>query len=186
MTNGSSPTPEQNAQSIADLTTAVAATNAAVNGLVSQFIRPNAQQANANRETLDEVVALLKRHAEVIAGLDIKIDQTATLVQENAKAIQQITTTQAEHDEWLKEIRILQAEANSKLAQLTVKQERNAEAVAQIDAKLDKATELAAKNAEGIESLSTEVQAVAEATRTQLAGIIGNARRIERLEQQAS
>ena len=209
-----SPTPESNARDIAALTSVV-------DVLVSQFIRPNAQQANANRETIDEILELLKRQGEVIAGLDIKIDQIATLVQENARAISQLTSTQAEHDQWIQEMRTLQAESNSQMAQLTVKQDRNADAIEQITIKQDRNADAIEqitvkqdRNADAIEQITVkqdrnadviaemgrqgdeqqarldqlveENRAFRESQQSQLAAIIGNARRIDRLEQQAS
>ena len=195
-----SPTPESNARDIAALTSVV-------DVLVSQFIRPNAQQANANRETIDEILELLKRQGEVIAGLDIKIDQIATLVQENARAISQLTSTQAEHDQWIQEMRTLQAESNSQMAQLTVKQDRNADAIEQITIKQDRnadaieqitvkqdrnADVIAEMGRQGdeqqarLDQLVEENRAFRESQQSQLAAIIGNARRIDRLEQQAS
>ena len=50
-------TPESNARDIAALTQALGL-------VVSQFVQPSVQQANANRETLDEVIDLLSRHAQ--------------------------------------------------------------------------------------------------------------------------
>ena len=68
--NASDPTPESNARDIAALTSAV-------NTLVSQFIRPATQQANANRETLDEVIDLLSRHAQGLLSLEQRLDRMA-------------------------------------------------------------------------------------------------------------
>ena len=134
MTNGTTPTPEQNARNIALLTQAV-------DTLVSQFIRPNAQQANANRETLDEVVELLNRHAEAIVAVDERLERMADL------------TTQ--FDSRLEDTRALVAENGSQVAQLNVK----------------------------IDDFVEEGRAMRESMQTQLSAIIGNARRIDRLEQ---
>lgn len=97
MTNGTTPTPEQNAQSVAQLT-------AAVNMLVSQFIRPNTQQANANRETLDEVIDLLERHAAAIVQIDERL---------------------AQHDERL-------ARLEEIVAEIAIKVDRNAEGLVEL------------------------------------------------------
>ncbi|MEO0516270.1 MAG: hypothetical protein AAF171_03105 [Cyanobacteria bacterium P01_A01_bin.116] len=158
MSNGTIPTPEQNTQAIAQLT-------AAVDVLVSQFIRPNAQQANANRESLDEVVELLNRHARAI----VEIDEQQ---QANAQQIAATGDWLEQFDSRLDETRQLVAKNASNIAQLTVKQDRNAGQIAAL----------------GIAQRenATQIEAIAELTRTQLAGIIGNGRRIDRLEQQAS
>ena len=118
--------------------------------------------------------------------------------------LEQVTTTQAQHDLWMREMRTVQAESSSRLAQIDVKWDRTAEQIAQITTKQDRAaeqiTQLTINQDEFIEEqrdhseefnrkldrLHNEVQALAEASRAQLAGIIGNGRRIDRLEQQAS
>ncbi|MEL7358008.1 MAG: hypothetical protein AAFN40_15745 [Cyanobacteria bacterium J06560_6] len=172
MTNGTGPTPESNASDIAQLTQAISM-------LVSQFIRPNAQQANANRETLDRIANLLQGHAEGLLNLELRLDQiediaraTAQQQQLNAQQIAQNVESIAAFDTRLEETRQLVAKNASDIAQITVKQDRSAQ--------------LIESNAQLIESNAQEVAALAEASRTQLAAIIGNGRRIDRLEQQAS
>ena len=187
------PTPESNARDIAALTSAV-------DMLVSQFIRPATQQANANRETLDEVIELLNRHAQGLLGQEQRLDQmidrlesiegivaqnaqqiattaqqqqvNAQQISQNAEAITAITQRLEQFDTRLEETRQLVAKNSSNIAQLTVKQDRNAEQIAQLRT-------VQQENA-------TQIEALAETSRTQLAGIIGNGRRIDRLEQQAS
>ncbi|MEO0888469.1 MAG: hypothetical protein AAFY54_21460, partial [Cyanobacteria bacterium J06648_10] len=78
MTNGTGPTPESNASDIAQLTQAISM-------LVSQFIRPNAQQANANRETLDRIANLLQRHAEGLLNLELRLDQIEDIARATAQ-----------------------------------------------------------------------------------------------------
>ncbi|MEL7070585.1 MAG: hypothetical protein AAGN15_18260 [Cyanobacteria bacterium J06581_3] len=179
MTDGTGPTPESNASDIAQLTQAISM-------LVSQFIRPNAQQANANRETLDRIANLLQRHAEGLLNLELRLDQIediarATAQQQqlnaqqqqlNAQQIAQNVESIAAFDTRLEETRQLVAKNASDIAQITVKQDRSAQ--------------LIESNAQLIESNAQEVAALAEASHTQLAAIIGNGRRIDRLEQQAS
>ena len=197
MSNGTIPTPESNARNIAALTSAV-------DMLVSQFIRPAAQQANGNRETLDEVVELLSRHAEGLLTLEQRLESLSELVartaqqqQANAQQIAQNAEAITQFDTRLEETRQLVADNGSRIAQLTVKQDRNANQITQLavkqDRNADQIAELRDLQQESTERLdrkldrlSDEVQAVAEATRTQLAAIIGNGRRIDRLEQQAS
>ena len=183
MSNGTIPTPESNARNIAALTSAV-------DMLVSQFIRPAAQQANGNRETLDEVIELLSRHAEGLLTLEQRLESLSELVartaqqqQANAQQIAQNAEAITQFDTRLEETRQLVAENGSRIAQLTVKQERNADQIAELRGLQQESAERLDRK---LDRLSDEVQAVAEATRTQLAAIIGNGRRIDRLEQQAS
>ncbi|NJM97342.1 MAG: hypothetical protein HC800_09335 [Phormidesmis sp. RL_2_1] len=61
-------TPESNARDIASLTQAL-------DMVVSQFVRPSVQQANANRETLNEVIDLLSRHAQGLLSQEQRLDQ---------------------------------------------------------------------------------------------------------------
>ena len=161
MSNGTIPTPESNARNIAALTSAV-------DMLVSQFIRPAAQQANGNRETLDEVVELLSRHAEGLLTLEQRLESLSELVARTAQ----------------------QQQANAQqIAQ-------NAEAITQFDTRLEETRQLVAKNSSDFARMNTETKAsldrlieenraFRESQQTQLAAIIGNARRIDRLEQQA-
>ena len=69
------PTPKSNARDIAALTSAV-------DMLVSRFIRPATQQANANRATLDEVIELLSRHAQGLLGLEQRLDSPKVLARQ--------------------------------------------------------------------------------------------------------
>jgi uncharacterized protein YoxC len=161
MSNGTIPTPASNARNIAALTSAV-------DMLVSQFIRPAAQQANGNRETLDEVVELLSRHAEGLLTLEQRLESLSELVARTAQ----------------------QQQANAQqIAQ-------NAEAITQFDTRLEETRQLVAKNSSDFARMNTETKAsldrlieenraFRESQQTQLAAIIGNARRIDRLEQQA-
>jgi len=150
-TNGNTPTPAQNASAIAQLT-------AAVNILVSQFTRPAMQQANENRETIQQLIELADRHAEAIVQIDERLERLAESLQR--------------FDEKLDETRQLVAENASGIAQLTVKQDRN--------------SELIEANAQQMAMLVQESQAFRESQKSQLAAIIGNGRRIDRLEQRAS
>ncbi|EDX82403.1 hypothetical protein S7335_849, partial [Synechococcus sp. PCC 7335] len=61
-------TPEINARDIAALTQALEM-------VVSQFVRPSIQQANGNRETLNEVIDLLSRHAQGLLSQEQRVDQ---------------------------------------------------------------------------------------------------------------
>ena len=190
-------TPESNTRDIAALTSAVSM-------LVSQFIRPAMQQANANRETLDEVIELLSRHAQGLLGQEQRLDQMVDrlesiegIVAQNA---QQIATTAQ------------QQQANAQ--QIS----QNSEAIAaiaqrleQFDTRLEETRQLVAKNSSDFAQMNTETKAnldrlveenrifreenrvfreesraFRESQQSQLAAIIGNARRIDRIEQQAS
>lgn len=186
-------TTESNARDIAALTQAL-------DMVVSQFVRPSVQQTNANRETLERVIGLLERHAEGLLSLEQRIDQltgslesvrgivaqnaqqiastaqqqhaNAQQISQNAEAIAAITQRLEQFDTRLEETRQLVAKNSSNIAQLTVKQDRNAEQIAALRT-------VQQRNA-------TQIEALAEASRTQLAGIIDNGRRVDRLEQQAS
>lgn len=169
------PTPESNARDIAALTSAV-------DMLVSQFIRPATQQANANRERLDEVIDLLNRHAQGLLGqaqrLDQMIDRLDSIEGIVAQNAQQIAATAQ------------QQQANAQQIAL------NAEALTAFDQRLDETRQLVAKNSSDFARMNTETKvsldrlieenrAFRESQQSQLAAIIGNARRLERLEQQA-
>ena len=159
------PTPEQNARDIAALT-------AALNMVVSEFVRPSVQQANANREALDHAV---ERFTEGLLTLEQRLDQIASSLEgirditaQNAQQIAQNAEGVTEYRLLLKETRQLVAKNSSDIAQAT--------------------TEIKAivnDNAEQIAAMVKENRAFRESQQAQLAAIIGNARRIDRLEQQA-
>lgn len=137
--------------------------------LISDFIRPNAQQHLESMERLDRIEQLLERHAEVIAGVDIKLDQLSTITQEVASTQAAAVERMSAFDERLEETRALVAKNSSDMAQNNAAQEQRSQ---EIDGKLDRLIE--------------ENRAFRESQQTQLAAIIGNGRRIDRLEQRAS
>ena len=180
--NAPGTTPESNARDIAALTSAV-------DMLVSQFIRPATQQANANRETLDEVVELLSRHAQGLLSLEQRLDQMV----DRLESIEGIAAQNAQ-----------QIAATTQQQQTNAKQiAQNAEAVTAFDQRLEETRQLVAKNSSDFARMNTETKAsldrlveenhafreesraFRESQQSQLAAIIGNARRIDRLEQQA-
>lgn len=110
-------------------------------------------------------VEFLNRHARAI----VEIDEQQ---QANAQQIAAIGDRLEQFDTRLEDTRQLVAKNASDIAQLTVKQDRDAEQI----------LELRTAQREN----ATQIEALAEASRAQLAGIIGNGRRIDRLEQQAS
>lgn len=176
MTNGSSPTPEQNAQDIASLTSAV-------NSLVSQFIRPNTQQASANRETLSTVVEgllnieqRLDQMANRLESLESIVAQNAQQQQANNQQIAAIGDRLEQYEHRLEDTRAIVAENSSRIAQLSVKQ----------DQLLDRIDGQQTETTETLNLLIEENRAFRESQQSQLAAIIGNGRRIDRLEQQAS
>ena len=100
--------------------------------LISDFIRPNAQQHLESMSRLDRIESLLERHAEVIAGIDIKLDQIAVINQEVATA-QAVSAERMERlEERLEETRQLVAKNASDFAQMAAK---NANDFAQMAAK---------------------------------------------------
>ncbi|MEO1620643.1 MAG: hypothetical protein AAFU53_06370 [Cyanobacteria bacterium J06632_3] len=166
------PTPESNAQAISALT-------AAVDALVSQFIRPSAQQANANRQTLETVVEgllsieqRLDQMTGTIESLADIVAQNAEQQQENNQQIKSLGTKLDQFDEQLEGTRLLVAKNASDIAQLAQRHRQN--------------SSLIEENARQIAALADENRAFRESQQSQLAAIIGNARRIDRLEQQAS
>lgn len=190
-------TPEQNAQQIAANTEAIAGLNNAVNFLVTEFIRPNAQQHQQSLERLERVEGIVEaiaqrleetitqqranaqqiaQNAEGITQYRQLLEETRQLVAQNASNIAQGS---ARHDQEMAEIRAAQDRNDQQIERLGTTQERSGQQIERISV-------AQSRNDEQIERLSTEVQAIAEASRTQLAAIIGNGRRIDRLEQQAS
>lgn len=185
----SDPTPKSNARDIAALTSAV-------DMLVSQFIRPAMQQANANRETLDEVIELLSRHAQGLLGqeqrLDQMVDRLESIERIVAQNAQQIATTAQQQQANAQQI----SQNSEAIAAITQRLE-------QLDTRLEETRQLVAKNSSDFAQMNTETKAnldrlveenrvfreesraFRESQQSQLAAIIGNARRIDRLEQQA-
>lgn len=191
--NASGPTPESNARDIGSLT-------AALDMVVSQFVRPSVQQTNANRETLDRVTELLERHATGLLTLEKRLEnltdivsdvaqrqrENAQQITQNSEAVTTLIQRLEQFDTRLEETRQLVAKNSSNIAQMTVKQERNAEQIAELTIKQERNAEQIAELRAAQRENATQIEALAEASRAQLAGIIGNGRRIDRLEQQAS
>ena len=239
-------TPESNARDIAALTSAV-------DMLVSQFIRPATQQANANREALDEVIDILSRHAQGLLSMEQRLDQMVDrlesiegIVAQNAQQIAETVQQQRVNTQQIAEVVqqqrvnaqqiaevVQQQRVNAQQIAETVQQQRvnaqqiaevvqqqranaqqiaqNAEAIIAFDQRLEETRQLVAKNSSDFARMNTETKAgidhlveenrafreenrifreesraFRESQQSQLAAIIGNARRIDRLEQQAS
>ncbi len=68
----------------------------AVDVLVSQFIRPNAQQHLDSMERLDRIEQLLDRHAQAIVAIDLRLDRVAEQQRANVEQITQNTEGIAE------------------------------------------------------------------------------------------
>ena len=138
--NASNPTPESNARNIA-------AFISAVDMLVSQFIRPATQQANANRITLDEVIELLSRHTQGLLSLEQRLDQMIDrlesiegIVAQNA---QQIAATSRQQQANAQQIaqNAQQIAATSQQQQANAQQiAQNAEAITAFDQRLEENT----------------------------------------------
>lgn len=169
-------TPAENASQIAANTEAIAGLNNAVNYLVTEFIRPNAQQHQQSLARLERVEGIVESIAQ-------RLEETITQQQANAVQIAQNAEGVTQYRQLLEETRQLVAQNASNIAQDSA---RHAQEMAEIRASQAHNDEQIARNDEQIARLSSEVQAIAEASRTQLAAIIGNGRRIDRLEQQAS
>ena len=143
-------TPESNARDIAALTQALGM-------VVSQFVQPSVQQANANRETLDEVIDLLSRHAQGLLSQEQRVDQLVGLLEgvrdivaqnaqqiaattqqqqtnaqqiaQNTEAITAITQRLEQFDTRLEETRQLVAKNSAYIADITVMHDLNAELI---------------------------------------------------------
>lgn len=166
----------------------------AVDVLVSRFIRPNAQQHLESMDRLGRIEQILERYAEVVATIDLKLDRVADQQTVNAQQIAANTEAITQFDTRIEETRQLVAKNSSDLAQLG----------ARMGTKLDRTEQLVAKNSNDLAQLSArmderldrtdaqinllieENRAFRELQQSQLAAIIGNGRRIDRLEQQAS
>jgi archaellum component FlaC len=148
-----------------ELQAAVAANTKAIGALVSQFIRPNAQQSLENQQSIAQIISLLDRHAQAIVQIDERLERTEDIVEASARQIASNAEAITRFDERLEETRQLVAKNASDIAQLGVK----------VNLIADK-----------VDSNAEQITALAEMSRSQLAAIIGNGRRIDRLEQQAS
>jgi chromosome segregation ATPase len=235
-------TPNELQRAIEANTQAIAGLNQAVNFLVTEAIRPAAQQASANYERLESIAGIVADSAQQIAQTLQTLSSLAeqsTVQQEiiagNTQAITELTQLAESQqqrldafDSRLEETRTLVAENASLIAQIGVKVDANASLIAQIGDKVDANASQIAQNAsqiaqigdkvdanasqiaqnasqiaqigdkvdanagqiaqlrEAVEVSKQETEALKEITRSQLAGIIANARRIDRLEQQAS
>lgn len=166
------PTPESNAEQIAQLTGAISGLNTAVDVLVSQAIRPSLQQTKENQQSISQLIDLMDRHAQAIVQIDERIGRLEGV-------IASLADRTAQHDQWLKEARSQQAENSSLIAQIGIKQDHSAEGIRELKA-------LVTANGNQIMANGNQIAALAETSRTQLAGIIASSRRIDRLEQQAS
>ena len=203
--------PEQLLQQIAEQqavnTQAIADLNQAVNFLVTEALRPTVQQSSANYEQLGRIESIVESLAD-------RLEDTRTLIASNAEQLattQQLQTTNAQQiaanteaitaidqrliafDSRLEETRALVAENGSQIAQMRQQQansqqqldqigQQQANSQQQLDQMGARVDDLIVRSERSLE----ETEALKELTRSQLAGIIGNGRRIDRLEQQAS
>ena len=140
----------------------IAALTQALNMVVSEFVRPSVQQASANREAIErftEGLLVLEQRLDQITG---SLEGLRDIAAQNAEGV-------TEYRLLLEETRQLVAKNSSDIAQAT--------------------TEMKARSDEQqtrLDQLIEENRAFRESQQTQLAAIIGHARRIDRLEQQAS
>lgn len=145
---------EANASNIDRLTSAV-------DILVSQFIRPNAQQAFSNFERLGRIEGVLEAIATQQQANTQKIAVNADMFTAIGESIEAF-------DQRLEATRDLVAQNSSAIAQLTVKQDQNVNDIADLKVL--------------VANMVKENQAFRESQQSQLAAIIGNGRRIDRLE----
>lgn len=152
-----------------ELQALIAANTAAINALVTQFIRPNAQQALENQRSISQGVELMNRHAQAILQIDERLAANTQQITAIGDHLEQLDTR-------LEETRQLVAKNASEIAQLGTKHDQMFE---RLDARLDRTDGQ-------INLLIEENRAFRESQQAQLAAIIGNGRRIDQLEQQAS
>lgn len=101
-------TPQELQQAIEANTRVVSQLSNAVDVLVTQFIRPTAQQAVANRARLERIEDLLDRHAQAIVDIDERLDRLVSQVE--------ATTNQtARNAEDISELRVLHRENQQSL-----------------------------------------------------------------------
>lgn len=204
--------PAANAMTLEELQQAIAANTAAIGALVTQFIRPNAQQALENQRSVGQMIDLMDRHTRAIIEIDERLEASTQQIAANAEQIAANTQQIAaigdrleQFDQRLEDTRALVAENGSRIAQMSVKQDQILDRVdSQISTlveenqafresqqlQIDKLVEENQASRESqqlqIDRLVEENRAFRESQQSQLAGIIGNGRRIDRLEQQAS
>jgi len=152
--------PERAAPQKALNTEAIAGLNNAVNFLVSELLSPNAQQHQQSLERLDRVEDIV----EVIAQ---RLEEPITQQQANARQTAQNAEGITQYRQLLEETRQLAWQNASNIAQGSARHDQE---MTEVRAAQD-------RNGQQIERLGTEVQAITEASRTQLAAIIGNGRR---------
>ncbi|MFK8184807.1 MAG: hypothetical protein AB8B99_15655 [Phormidesmis sp.] len=151
-----------------ELQQAIAANTTAINALVTQFILPNAQQALENQRSIAQIIDLIDRHAKAIIEIDERLAANTQQIAANAEQIAAIGERLEQFDQRLEETRELVADNSSQIAQLSTKQ----------DQALNQITE-------SLNLLIEENKAFRESQQSQLAAVISNGRRINRLEQRA-
>lgn len=179
-------TPAEIQQAIEANTQSITALSDAVGVLVSQFIRPNAQQSVANQDQLEQLTGFVLGNAEAIAALSELFETNQQQIAANTAAISALTERLAAFDNKLEETRNLVAENAQQLAITGRKVDTMADRVDQVVDRIDQVVDRVDQVVARVDAFVEEGQAVREAMQTQLTAIISNARRIERIEQQAS
>ena len=177
-----------------ELQQAIAANTAAIGALVTQFIRPNAQQALENQRSMAQIIELMDRHARAIIEIDERLEANTQQIAANAEQIaantQQIAALGErleQFDQRLEDTRALVAENGSRIGQLSVKQDQVLDRVdSQISAMVEENRAFRESQQSQLDRLVEENRAFRESQQSQLAAIISNGRRIDRLEQRAS
>ncbi|MEL6779059.1 MAG: hypothetical protein AAFO06_17565, partial [Cyanobacteria bacterium J06597_16] len=157
-------TPDELQQAIENNASAIDRLTSAVDLLVSQFIRPNAQQALANHERIDQTEGIVLAIANTIDEMGKKLDQTVDLVDANVRARQAQDERFDAFNERFEETRALVAENASQLAQLKVLQDQNAEAMTVSLQETEALKMLTAQNAESLSVSRQETEALKELT----------------------
>lgn len=172
-------TPAELQQAIEANTQAIANLNQAVTFLVTEAIRPAVQQSTTNQDQLDRLTGFVLGNAEAIATFSELFEANQQQIAANTAAITGLTERLVAFDSRLEETRSLVASNGSQIAQIGVKVDANAVQISQLQEAIEASRQAA-------EASRQETEVLKELSRSQLAGIIGNGRRIDRLEQQAS
>ena len=170
-----------------ELQQAIVANTAAINALVTQFIRPNAQQAAENQRSIAQMLKLMARHSLAVVQIDERLEANTQQIAANAEQIAAAGDRLEQFDQRLEEALALVAENASQIAQQGTRHDlmfervdsRMAEVFEHIDSRIGRMDGQ-------IATLVEENRAFRESQQSQLVAIIGNGRRIDRLEQQAS
>lgn len=156
-------------QAIEANTRTIAQVSRAIDTLVTQFIRPNAQQALSNYERIERIEAVLESNTEAIGQIESIQAENAQQVAQNTRAITALTQLSEANQQQIAD---------------------NAEAINRSGSRLQRIENLTEENSRQIQVLIGEGRADRQSNDRKfsetLAGIIANNQRIGILEQRVS